>query len=291
MRQNAERALASVNELRQGILAAGCLVSLIAGFAAWLLAGRIARPLRSLASIAEALGRGEPLPSVADPIVREGRCIADALVGASVGINRRDATKRLLIDELNHRVKNTLATVQSMAMQSFRGIGSEAANSRRTFEARLLALSVTHNILTQENWNGADVRNLLAEALSPFDDGRSRIDRTGPTVYLRPQKALALSLVLHELATNAIKHGALSVDAGSVNVTWDVTTEDGASRLRVSWIERGGPVVRIPIQRGFGTRLLYRGLDDDAGPDIEFASQGLRYVASLRLDGPLSAAT
>jgi two-component sensor histidine kinase len=290
VRQDASRALASVDELRRGILAAGGLVSLIAGLVAWLLAGRIARPMRNLASAAEALGRGETMPPIADPIVREGRCIADALAGASDGIRRRDATQRLLIDELNHRVKNTLATVQSMAVQSFRGIGEEAATPRRTFEARLLALSATHNILTEEGWHGADVRQLCAEAVRPFDDGRGRISPSGPAVYLRPQQALALSLALHELATNATKHGALSVDAGRVDVAWAVTTEDGASRLGVSWIERNGPAVRPPVRRGFGTRLLHRGLDDDRGPEIEFAPEGFRYAASLHLDGPSPAA-
>ncbi|WP_264048913.1 sensor histidine kinase [Methylobacterium flocculans] len=286
VRQDAVRALASVDELRRGILAAGGLVSLIAGLAAWLLAGRIARPMRNLASAAEALGRGEPLPPIADPIVREGRCIADALAGASDGIRRRDATQRLLIDELNHRVKNTLATVQSMAVQSFRGIGEEAAHPRRTFEARLLALSATHNILTQEGWHGADVGTLSAEAVRPFDDGRGRIVRSGPTVYLRPQQALALSLALHELATNATKHGALSVDAGRVEVTWAITEAEGGTALTVSWIERNGPAVRAPARSGFGTRLLRRGLDDHAGPEIAFAPEGLRYVASLRIDMP-----
>ena len=174
-----------------------------------------------------------------------------------------------------------------MAVQSFRGIGDEAADPRRTFEARLLALSATHNILTEESWHGADVRNLSAEAVRPFNDDRSRISCSGPTVYLRPQQALALSLALHELATNATKHGALSVDAGRVDIAWVVTIDDGVSRLRVSWIERGGPLVRIPTQRGFGTRLLHRGLDDDAGPEIEFAPQGLRYIASLRIHGGL----
>lgn len=285
VRQDANRALASVTELRQGILAAGGLVSLIAGLAAWLVAGRIARPLRNLASTAEALGRGEPLPPVADPIVREGRCIADALIGASTGINQRDATKRLLIDELNHRVKNTLATVQSMAIQSFRGLGDEAIDPRRTFEARLLALSATHNLLTEEGWHGADIGSLFDAAVKPFDDERGRISRRGPTVYLRPRQALALSLAIHELATNATKHGALSADPGHVDVAWEVATEGGTTRLRVTWLEQGGPVVRIPTRRGFGTRLLHRGLDDDAGPEIEFAPQGLRYVASLRIDG------
>lgn len=283
VRQRADRALAAVTALRWGIFIAGGIVALATGLIAWFLAGSIARPLGSIALAAEALGRDQPLPVLPDPVVREGRRITEALVASAKGIRRRETTQRLLIDELNHRVKNTLATVQSMAMQSFRDAGGEAEGARRTFEARLLALSAAHNVLTGECWRGADVREIIAEAIKPFDDGQGRIVYAGPVAYLSPQSALALSMLLHELATNAIKHGALSLQTGCIDIAWTIIVQRDASTFSLSWMERGGPPLRAPTRKGFGTRLLKRGLDAGNASEVEmqFTPEGLIYRASL----------
>ncbi|HET6971671.1 MAG TPA: PAS domain S-box protein [Phenylobacterium sp.] len=164
---------------------------------------------------------------------------------------------RLLINELNHRVKNTLATVQSMAAQTLRG-EADPAQAYGKFEARLLGLSEVHEVLTRERWHGAALREVAERALTPFAAGGSgRIEIAGPEVWLQPGAALTMALVFHELATNAVKYGALSTDGGRVTLSWEL--EAAENMLRLTWAERGGPPVRRPSRRGFGSRLIERG--------------------------------
>ncbi|WP_246693007.1 sensor histidine kinase, partial [Methylobacterium sp. WL64] len=245
VRQSADRALASVAALRWNILAAGSAVALAAAVLAWLLAGLIARPLRDLAAAAGALGRDGPLPPLPRAIVREGAMIADALTGAADELARRGEAQRLLIDELNHRVKNTLATVQSMAAQSLKDLGDTAAAGREAFEARLLSLSRAHDVLTRESWLSADLRGIASQALRPFQGPEAgRIALAGPDLRLPPEMALALTMILHEVCTNAVKYGALSVPAGRASLGWTLEACPGGGRtLRIAWRERGGPPV------------------------------------------------
>lgn len=167
---------------------------------------------------------------------------------------------RLLINELNHRVKNTLATVQSMAVQTLRG-EVDLGVAYEKFEARLMGLSEVHDILTRERWHGASLQEVAERAMRPFfsgDGGRVRFD--GPDVRLQPAPALTLALVFHELSTNAVKYGALSVEGGRVDLTWSLESDD---RLRLIWVESGGPPVTTPTRKGFGSRLIERGLRGD----------------------------
>ncbi len=189
--------------------------------------------------------------------------------------------QRLLVAELNHRVKNTLATIQSIAAQTLRSDPSPQ-EFRRSFEARLVALSHTHDALTRTHWQGADLRGLLRRELEHH--GASRIALEGADVLLRPATALALGLVFHELATNAAKYGALSAAAGRVSVRWRATTDGAAGRqLRIEWAETGGPPVSEPVHRGFGSRLIERSLRHGAGEAcLEFRSEGV--VARLRMN-------
>jgi len=168
---------------------------------------------------------------------------------------------KLLINELNHRVKNTLATVQSMAAQSLRGaLDPEEAFAR--LEGRLLGLSAAHNILTERNWAGATLAEVVERTLAPFVmHAQERVRRAGGEVWLAPQAAVALSLALHELATNAVKYGALSVEAGRVEVFWTVAERT----LTISWRETGGPAVVRPTRRGFGSRLIEHNLPRELG--------------------------
>jgi two-component sensor histidine kinase len=295
VRQSADRALASATALRENILAAGSAVALAAALLAWLLAGLIARPLRELAGAAGALGRGQPLPALPRSLVREGTMIAEALDAAADELARRAQAHRLLIDELNHRVKNTLATVQSMAAQSLKNLGGAAAAGRDAFEARLLALSRAHDVLTRESWTSADLRGIADQALRPFRgetaaDEAPRITLEGPDLRLPPEGALALTMILHELCTNAVKHGALSVPGGRAALTWVRETDSGAPTLRITWRERGGPPVAPPARTGFGTRLLERGLAGRSTASLAYAAAGFVYVAACPLPAEADAA-
>ncbi|MXQ11262.1 PAS domain-containing sensor histidine kinase [Microvirga makkahensis] len=180
---------------------------------------------------------------------------------------RAEEHLRLLINELNHRVKNTLATVQSLAAQSLRDVRlsdeGAALAAKGAFEERIFALARAHDVLTQENWESVGLMDILRQATAPY---RERLDGNGPFILsgadirLPPQTALSLSMAFHELSTNAVKHGALSHPGGFVRITWAERTSDDRPYLGIRWEEHGGPAVSPPARKGFGTRLLERGL-------------------------------
>jgi PAS domain S-box-containing protein len=192
----------------------------------------------------------------------------------------------LLLNELNHRIKNTLATVQSIAEQTLRSAKVDPA-TRANLTSRLIALSEAHNLLVAENWAGADLGEVVAQALAPHEHLGARIfDVDGPPVRLSPQQAVSLSLALHELATNALKYGALSVDGGQVAVSWNVALDgQGRRYMNLLWAERGGPPVREPDHTGFGTRLIARtfGQHDGGRAHLDYRPEGLRCVIELPL--------
>jgi two-component sensor histidine kinase len=184
--------------------------------------------------------------------------------------------QRLLINELNHRVKNTLATVQSIVTQTLRNAASPH-QARQDVEVRLIALSRAHDVLTRENWQGANLRAVVTQAIEPYRaEAVARFRTAGPDVRLSPRMALALAMALQELATNAVKYGALSNDTGQVAILWTVRP-DSPSWLRLTWTETGGPRVVAPNRRGFGTRLIERSLarDLDGEVVIDFDPQGV----------------
>lgn len=188
--------------------------------------------------------------------------------------------QKLLVDELNHRVKNSLATVQAIASQTLRST-PEPGPFRDAFEARLIALSATHDLLTATSWRGAELRDVLLVELRPYAPNRYVLD--GGDVDLSPAEALALGLVVHELATNAAKYGALSEGEGCVQARWSV--EDG--RLSLTWQERGGPRVAPPTRVGFGSRLIERSLTGSLAGSarLAFAPDGLTCHIELPLAG------
>lgn len=182
--------------------------------------------------------------------------------------------QQLLINELNHRVKNVLATVQSIAAQTFRAAKLDSS-VREKFEARLVALANAHSILAEESWGGAEIHDVLAQTLEPHaDPGRLRIQ--GPPARLSPKAALAISMAMHELATNAAKYGALSNATGRIDVTWTVDAPNPGT-LNLRWTETGGPVVSTPTRKGFGSRLIERNLayDLDGVVKIDYRPQGV----------------
>ncbi|HEV2605209.1 MAG TPA: PAS domain S-box protein [Microvirga sp.] len=211
--------------------------------------------------------------------------------GAVVGFVKvlRDATEqrragehqRLLINELNHRVKNTLATVQSIASQTLRNADT-AEGAREAIEDRLMALSRAHDVLTRENWEGANLHEIVAQAVAPYSSrGEDRLHLRGEPVRLPPRMALALAMALQELATNAVKYGALSNETGQVRIAW----RDGDGRLHLTWTEQGGPPVKAPSRRGFGTRLIERSLASDLDGEVRIAFEPSGLVCTV--DAPL----
>jgi PAS domain S-box-containing protein len=212
-----------------------------------------------------------------------GRPVYGIRVVRDVTEHRRwSERQRLLVNELNHRVKNTLATVQSIAVQSARtSRDSQAAQS--AFLSRLMALSRAHDVLTAKGWEGADLSDVVASSTEPFSGGE-RFSVTGPSVWLEPGKALAFSLALHELATNASKYGALTRPEGQVSLEW-YFSDEGGTRLVFVWRETGGPIVHPPSHRGFGSRLLERGLAGQLGGKVEldFGASGITCRVELAL--------
>jgi len=190
-------------------------------------------------------------------------------------IARGEMLHNLLIDELNHRVKNTLALMQAIAVQTFR---SASRDERIKFEGRLGALAEAHNLLSQEKWAGSELRDVIARVLQPFVlSNPDRIRMAGPAAPLSPRLAVVLSMILHEIATNAAKYGALSNETGRVTLDWEVITEAPKPRLRLIWTEMGGPPVTAPVQRGFGSRLIERSARDQLGGEatVDFLPRGV----------------
>jgi len=210
----------------------------------------------------DAMRRGATDYVVKHRLSRLPVAVRRALAEANEKAARRKAEQRqaLLINELNHRVKNSLATVQAIAQQTLRAPEVPEA-PRRAFSDRLLALARAHDILTDESWESADIRDVVAGALEPFGGGNERrFHIEGPPLRLSPKVALSFALALHELATNAAKYGALSVPQGRIEVIWNLEGLDGARRLRLRWVEKDGPLVAPPSRKGFGSRLIERGL-------------------------------
>jgi PAS domain S-box-containing protein len=173
-----------------------------------------------------------------------------------------EAQSKMLIDELNHRVKNTLSTVQSIVWQTLRS-PSDPKVVRESIESRLFALSRSHDLLTREKWESAGLLDIVHDALEPFGVSGGRADRiavTGENIRFPPKSALALGIAFNELATNAVKYGALSNAAGSILIEWTMETTPTGQRLLLNWKEKDGPPVTPPAHKGFGSRVIERGL-------------------------------
>jgi two-component sensor histidine kinase len=190
-------------------------------------------------------------------------------------IARGEMLHDLLIEELNHRVKNTLAILQSLATQTFR---SASKTEREKFEGRLGALAEAHNLLSKEKWQGSELQDEVGRVLQPYLlNSPERVRMFGPKIPLSPRLAVVLSMIIHEIATNAAKYGALSNDTGTVALDWEAVTENGKPKLRLVWAEAGGPLVTAPVQRGFGSRLIERSARDQLGGEatVDFLPRGV----------------
>ena len=180
------------------------------------------------------------------------------------------AHARMLIDELNHRVKNTLSTVQSIVSQALRN-SSDIEVIREAIEARLFALSRSHDLLTHENWESAGLLDVVKDAMQPFGIADGRAERfiiTGRNIRIPPNAVLALGIAFHELATNAVKYGALSNEEGRVSISWTIENAPVGERLILEWRETDGPPVTPPSRKGFGSRVIERGLAQELGGKV-----------------------
>jgi PAS domain S-box-containing protein len=242
-------------------------------------------PLMLRSENSDALNR-RYLTFVYQPIFDAGQVTAIFVQGYDVTdeVEASDAQK-LLINELNHRVKNTLAIVQGLAAQSFRNLEG-ADEGLAALDARLNALAAAHSLLTESNWEAARVENTIAGAIQATVGSEAhRVSLAGPSLSLPPQTTVSLAMLVHELSTNALKYGALSNDSGTVAVEWQVKEEAESRQLQIDWRESGGPPVEAPTRRGFGTRLIERGLSTEgaARASIEFDPGGLRCTVTIRI--------
>lgn len=249
----------------------------------------ISRDIADLAEQATRLAGAGPGVELGGRLA-ETAAVREALAAAAEALAEREADQheaarrqQTLINELNHRVKNTLATVQSLARQSFAAPEERAA--LRAFEDRVVALSQAHNLLTQNAWTGADLGQLVAQTLGPY---AGRASAQGPSISLDPQAAVSISLVLHELATNAAKYGAFSGD-GLVEIAWRLRPEAG--RVELAWTERGGPPVAPPTREGFGSRLIRQSIERElqGAMNAEYRAEGLRWTFDLPLSDKVRA--
>lgn len=184
-----------------------------------------------------------------------------------------DRTRELLAAELAHRVKNTLAVVQSVARQSF--ASGSRLDALAQFESRLANIAGSHDLLTDNNWEPALISSVIERCLAPFRSNPDQFELTGPPVLISPKRAVNLALGLHELATNAVKYGALSTTNGTVKIEWEVGDDKS---LTLTWVEARGPPVTPPSRRGFGSRMIERGIAAEMGGwvDLEFDPAGVR---------------
>ena len=195
---------------------------------------------------------------------------------------RAEEARNLLLHEIKHRVKNTLGTVQAIAAQTFR---DGPRIERDAFTGRLRALSSAHDLLTQEHLDHVPARGMIERALAPFQENRqARFSIAGDDVILGANHAVLLAMALHELATNAVKYGALSNDSGKVALAWQIRHPDNGRHLSLEWRETGGPAVGAPQRRGFGSTLIERALMQEQGRScFDFRPEGVVCCLEIKL--------
>ena len=207
-----------------------------------------------------------------------------------VARQKAEAHARMLTEEMKHRIKNSLGLVGAVASQTFRQ-SRPVRESLDAFSARLKSMALAQDVLTQGNGDGVSLHQLVSRALEPYrrHDAPDRIAISGPEAWIGGRRSTSLTMALHELATNALKYGALSVDAGRVTVRWRFEKAPGVGRLHIEWREQGGPPVTPPKpkQRGFGSRLIERGLAMELGgkAQIVFEPEGVVCEITASLEG------
>jgi two-component sensor histidine kinase len=240
---------------------------------AYMFATFMARPLQSAAHAATALGRGEHVTALSSPLV-EANTVSTALSDASAELKRRHEHAAFLLRELAHRSKNQLAVIKGMVLQTARE-AKDVQQFAKQLNQRIQGLAQSQDLMVQQNWNGAWLSDLVNTHLELFGAAR-RADIAGPPIFISADSAQNIGFALHELATNASKHGALSHPEGRLRVSWQ-GPENG--RLRMEWVEQDGPPVEAPLRRGFGylviTQLVPQAVQGMA--KLDFAPTGVRW--------------
>ncbi|MBM3600728.1 MAG: hypothetical protein FJX35_21210 [Alphaproteobacteria bacterium] len=252
---------------------------IVTAVSAWLFARTLSVPLAAATDAAAALGRGELIESPGSSL-KEANAIMTALRRAGIELNVRAEHQRFLLNELSHRAKNLLAVVQALVMRSFSGSRSLAEGKQLLLE-RLHALARAHELQMTTDWKGAPIKDIIAAELEPF---AARVDAEGPDLTINGEMVQTLGLLLHELATNAAKYGALSNDLGRISMSWSTAGSGDDARFRFRWQETGGPTVSPPVHRGFGSMLLNGLGSASIKPKLAFAPDGFIYEFDVALD-------
>jgi two-component sensor histidine kinase len=239
---------------------------------------RITRAIEALQAKAFAM-RDMRVVDVPRTAVDEVNSVAEIMRDTAVALRARQEQQTTLIQELNHRVKNTLATIQAISRMTLKN-AKDLSSFDQTFSSRLFALSVTHDLLTASAWSGVELHDLLEKELKPFQVGR-RVVTNGPKVNLTSKIAVALGMAIHEMGTNAAKYGALRGDSGEIRISWSVAGE----LLRFEWSERSDQPIRPPGRTGFGTQLIHQTIarELEGSVELSYAPDGLRAVFQIPL--------
>jgi two-component sensor histidine kinase len=205
------------------------------------------------------------------------------IAAVAIEHERDQEQRKLMVDELTHRVKNMLTVVLSIAASTLRGHSEEAAY--KTFQDRLIALSKAQDLLTQSGWSSVNLHEVVSNAVTPFVSGPERISVRGPTAKIPARLTLPFALLLHELCTNASKYGALTNDKGRVSVNWDYPGLSKDRKLLFRWSEAGGPPVQPPTKQGFGSRLIKTAFaSDGCEGNANYNPDGFAYEIALPID-------
>jgi two-component sensor histidine kinase len=198
---------------------------------------------------------------------------------------RSQADRELLINELNHRVKNILTTVQGLVVSTLRAV--PIADAKKLIVEQIVALGRAHDVLTQEHWESAELRELVLSIVQPYRTEHTvRIEVFGPDLRVNPRAGVAFAMVLNELMTNAAKYGALARPEGRVRLEWNASQDRGSPKLRMVWMEVGGPLVKSPVRRGFGSTLIEQSITHELNGTLEknFDPTGLICTMVLPLE-------
>lgn len=260
------------------LLAGGTLLIAAAIGAALVLARRLERSVMAIAGMADGLARGEIVSPVTSRIA-ELDAVGKAISNASFDRSEAEEHIRLIMRELAHRTKNLLAIVQAIIRQTARQTSSLGEFEEKV-DKRLRGLAVSIDLMTQANRSQVTLRRLIETHLESFADGEGRVEVSGQDIQLKPEAVQNLGLALHELATNALKYGSLSVPEGKVSIGWRWIAEEGGETLELRWVESGGPAVDKPARKGFGTQVIQRhaAAAFQARVELDYAPGGLRWT-------------
>ena len=255
-----------------------CICLLLPPLVAFMTGARIRRAVNALQMKAEALEGGRVIEPPLTPLVEVNQ-VASTMHRAALRLQREAQHHKLLILELNHRVKNSLTSVQAIARRTFRDENQDTVGK---FEGRILAMSKTHNLLTESQWAGVHLIELVKLEIFSYSD---KIGVEGHDILLSPRAAVSLGLVFHELVTNAVKYGALSVPEGRVEITWSVKHTGEEKDVQIIWTETGGPPVTKPTRKGFGTTLIQTSIQHELQGVVEmkYEPAGVQCRISVKL--------